>query len=402
MSNTVSLEINPSDPNITIVSVVLTDPTNSYGVRRSDTHAVIIAAGTVVTYASGVASFESALLDTSISYDVAWKITFSNGVTVYTDYATTTLEAYISPRSLRSARRKLAERLGGIEYYTTTELGQDNTSLISQDLINPNLPSKYYDGDWVYGCNGMIKGSQRMILDNQYNSADGSIVLSRKFGDAIVPVGLDFEILTKLPALTEHKFTGLHYCINQALTTLWTIDRVPLPNPSNTELYDDIPSWIRGPQDIIDIYRPYGIGLASESVGMSYKYIYNSENPRLEGPALSDVTGYEIAAYRKLNTWIKKNGVWQETALGLLDDEDEHLGDPELVTEVALYYAYLALAQNPLVGNQEKVIYLSEAGKQAVIANHIKNHTLPKDEDVTGANPQTGPRAVWGMKGLVW
>jgi hypothetical protein len=58
----------PTDP----TSVVLRDPANTYGIRRDDTHAVIVAAGTAMTHvATGVFEYTVPSVDGGTTY-TAW------------------------------------------------------------------------------------------------------------------------------------------------------------------------------------------------------------------------------------------------------------------------------------------------------------------------------------------
>jgi hypothetical protein len=67
-----------------VASVVLADPTGSYGVKRADTGTVVIPAGTAMTHAgTGVYSFTDPTLSTGVSYVWYAKITDTDGAVYY-------------------------------------------------------------------------------------------------------------------------------------------------------------------------------------------------------------------------------------------------------------------------------------------------------------------------------
>src|SRR5574337_1479673 len=57
-------------------AVVLEDETGAYGIKRNDTGAVAVAAGTAVTHVStGNYAYDTSLLDPTAGYTAVWKVT---------------------------------------------------------------------------------------------------------------------------------------------------------------------------------------------------------------------------------------------------------------------------------------------------------------------------------------
>lgn len=395
----VSLTIVPQGI-ITITLVELADATIPvYGIKRDSDGVVIVSGNTTVTTNVGNTwTYETPLLDPLIDYTAAFRVTFSD---THIEYAYAHIQGIKSQTTLRALRRELAIAIGDNEIVNTSSTAPDSASTVVSTMINRDAKESAYDFAFVYACNGGNAGQQRKVSQGSFISTNGQLGYVQDW-TAQMTANIELEVHQKMGAVSSGKMIGYRECINQALNILWTIDMITFPSDSTdpvSGLTRDLNTfdWLRQQSQIIGVkdvtgYAP-GIWLPTDM----YQFQYDAERPILSGPQPIDPTLYSIAAYRPLNTWIKRGGVWGETIGGLVDDTDECLGDHVLITQVALYFVYKAMAENPYESASARDRWEMKAARQALIAKNIKLQNLPKSAMTTTYKRLPTP----GYKGLL-
>lgn len=399
-----SLVLEISIPDAVVDAVTLEDSTATFGIKRDQDAAVIVPAGTATVNTDDQYSYTTGLLDTAYAYTAVFKVLYTpTGGSQLTEYITVAIPASYSIRSLAYLRRALARRLGGFEMHTQTITSPANNKVQSSEIIGSSGKASEYDNTWVYMAVGNYAGSQKLVEGSGYDSEAGTVEVVSPWGADPPAAYSVWEVHTVLPAKEANRTLGLREVINQALQVMWTIKRETFTG-DGTEMFlvGEARDWLTHESQIVDIYSP-----ASDtetyrpySVGNGYKFFYNAERPRLEGAALdADEEGWEMAAIRPAYTWIKHGGAWGESVSGLQDDTDETLLPPQAVLPVAMYFAYLALANQPHDSPKERNHWEAKAREWAPIAARIMEDWLPQPD----RNPQAGHSSTprWGMKGLL-
>lgn len=402
MTNT-TLTLNVNIQGAVIDAVVLADSLASYGIKRDTDNSVIVATGAAVTTVSnsggvGQFTYTTTLLDTTLSYTAAWKISYTpTGGAQQFDYVTTSAPAQVGIRSLVYLRRALAERLGGFDLLTTSGVSASNTQLNVQSIIGELDSSDSYEGSWVFLTTGTSAGDQRRIAGTGIDATSGVITVNRPF-TTTPATNTTFEIHTKLPAIRQSLTPGIREIINQVLAGLWTIDRVDFPT-SLTEQFLLTPDWLVNKGHVLDVYRPSASGYRPYKVGEAYTFKYDAESPFMEGVMVTE-TGWQMDVVRPGNTWIKVGGVWQESTSGLVNDTDECLFPPQVVVAIGLYYAYDALSKAPWESDTSKREWRAMAVDWAPIAAAVKRNYMP-EIDTSPASYGHSNTPAFGMKGLL-
>lgn len=399
---TLSLDITISGS--VVNSVVLSDSTGTFGVKRTRDNAIIIPPGTVVPK-TGVSSYalETGLLDDSESYTAVFKVTYalvSQPGNIFTEYITTSILASLSTRSLKYLRRILAHRLGGFELISQPTASPANDQVRVESLIQESDDPNAYDGTWIYVAQGQYQGVQRRVKAGGYDRNAGTITVVSPFGTNPLEANTVVEVHTRLPAIRQNRLPGLRDIINDALSGMWTIQRIPFVG-DGTEFFLMGQEWLTHQSQIVDVYAPSSTGYRPYQVGAGYSFSYNAESPRLEGSALSaSESGWEMEVVRPANTWIKHGGAWADSASGLQDDEDECLLPPQAVIPVALWYAYEALSVAPWESDATRQEWRALSRDWAPVAARVKANYMPEVDPSPGAHGRS--RApVFGYKGLL-
>lgn len=357
------------------------------GIKRNVDNVVIVASGTDMTVAGGgVFTYDSTLLDPLVEYTAYIRVEFHNisdDVLHHWELLTASVLAISSATNLRSLRRKLMQRLGGYAIATTTG-ATDGKRLRSSTLADDELSDDTYGEGWIYVNTGDNAGQCARASNHGFIPEVGEIEITRTLANNFV-VGVEFEWSSRLPAIQMGKMAGLREVINQALDVLWMISRETYPTVDGFQTDMNDYDWLRRASQIIQVEHPGSGTDWPISYAGQYGYRYDADRPKLIGPSVTqdEADDFRIAAYRPLSTWLKRGGVWQD-ANGLVDDADQALGDPTLITEVALFFAYKALSTNPYEGVEERKMWEAYAEKQSVIAANIKRQHSPEETDSTG------------------
>lgn len=382
-----------------VVSVVLSDEDATYGIKKVSDDSVVVAAGTATTQ-SGSTYSVTVTLDNSLEYLAAWKVTYTldGDATEYIEYVETTIPIAVRFSSLAHLRRLLSERLGGFDLITTTTLQDNNGKVQSDDIIGLDDTSAF-DGIWVLPTLGDQAGEQRRASSGTYDADEGSFLVSRNFSGALA-AGTLVELHSALPAARSFRIPGLREVLNQALSHMWTRQRLDFPS-SDTEFFDLTDyQWLKSkgqvtrvfrPSDTNGDYRPY-------EVTPAYSFQYDADDPFIQGPMVTE-TGWKFEVNRPANTWIKHGGSWADSTAGLQDDDDECALPPQAVIPVALYFAWEAMSRVPWEDSRRKAEYEARALSWAPVAARVMENWLPEND----ASPQVGSvirGPHWGSKGL--
>ncbi len=359
------------------------------GVKRNSDNFVLVSAETPMVQSGSdpeLYTYSTTLLDPLTDYTAYIRVEFLNADNTFNHYeiATAAVLGISSPTTLRKLRRRLIQKLGSFVFQTATVTGPDANSVTCSNLIYQGGFPDTYDKGWIYICSGASAGSIAKVKADGFNPDSGQLSVVRNW-PATIQQGTEFEWSARMPAISSDKMSGCREAINEALSMLWTIDRVELPTAAG--LYTDMNTfdWLRHKSQVIGAEW---IGSGEEypvSYNDVFQFRYDAEQPLLIGPPGLSTTDrpLSVSAYRPLNTWIKRGGAWQD-ADGLVDDTDECLGDPQLVLQVALYCAYKMLANNPYESVTERERWEVMAQRQSVIAENIKRYQSPEEQPSSG------------------
>jgi hypothetical protein len=77
--------------------------------------------------------------------------------------------------------------------------------------------------------------------------------------------------------------------------------------------------------------------------------------------------GIPVRVMRPASSWIKPagTGVWGESAVGLIDDLDQCLGDVDELSLIAAFHVADAEARNCIVGSPEQMLWAASAASFA-------------------------------------
>lgn len=253
-------------------------------------------------------------------------------------------------RSLTTARRLLAERLGGYTFVTTDSAAPDGLSIIASDLAG-GLDTDAYRQAWVYPTQtGTIDPAAsafklRRVGNQALNTSTGSLALTVALPTPIAS-GVDVEIHKMLPPVRHDSMRGLRECLNSALAEMWTYARLVMTGVNGAPSYDlsTANDWLE-PGAINEVYGPALDPTLNPAAWPSYAPIQNSESIKVGvAPTFSTGDAATVGVFRPADTWIKTAGVWGSSSFGLVNDTDEQLFNPAVLVMVALVHAYHALS----------------------------------------------------------
>lgn len=392
----------------TVTSVTLSDAGATYGIRRVNvdgTYTTMLAAAAATAHPSeGTYTYDytALALDSSYNYQVSFKIVDS----LYgTTYQVELIQAADQSRTLAGYRQSLARRLGRWGAYTTSSAGSSTSELVCASLADSDKESSAYNAAYAYLTSGALSGIQRRVKSGGYANGTGALTMSRAFGSTPA-ISVSFELLFRLPATDQDDARGLHSCINEALQSCWLIDRLSFTGAVNDHNYSltSYP-WLRRPEQIGQLYGPVTDATLDNPPpwGGGVRLRLDGEAPLLEiAGSFAATDTFYLDVLRPANTRIKSTGAWGESTAGLVSDSDEALIDDQLLTEVALAYAYTALAD--LGGPSEQDGWKMKAREQALTAVRMKERMLPKlPANTAGRSYWAGTKNLFGeTSGLYW
>jgi hypothetical protein len=231
-------------------------------------------------------------------------------------------------------------------------------AIVSSDLAKSSLSggqdvrTDLYDGQYAYVLTNPPE--QRLVTLDGYTPRDiassvtdqttspvavGYLILERNLG-SVLPAGTVVELHTH-PPLDADGAPGLHTFINQALTAMRgmlrriTISTIPGQQAYSLAAYGITHQWQLG--QVLGLspsgQEPYSARGAARlrNDGGITSLVFAGGAPT--------VSTFYVELYLPRSAWIKHNGTWSLSTVGLVDDADEATGE---VNEVALvaYYHY--------------------------------------------------------------
>jgi hypothetical protein len=260
-------------------------------------------------------------------------------------------------RSLRNIRRILARALHSLSVVTTTTAGAAaGTSVVASRLATSVTTSRYRNS-WVLPVSGASAGElSRVKAEEALNLTTGELTVSPAF-TAQIASGVEVEIHRLLPPIDDDGWTGLRTLINNALRELWVADRVTITGVTGQPSYSlsTYEEWL-DPQAVVELrgqaldstLNPFPMG--------TFDPVRDADSLTVQvAPTLPGGESHSLEVFRPLDTWIKVGGVWAASTTGFVNDSDECLSNPDLVSTVALAHTYEALASGPDGGRYEEM-----------------------------------------------
>lgn len=331
-----------------VVSVTMADVTNTYGLRRDIDGAVILAPGAPTTNPSeGVYAYDygALALDPTQSYTASFRVVDGFGTT----YLSRAIAATESRRTLRAYRRALAgqNQLGPYALLVTTADAATADQLVIGALSDADRNEKAYQGTHALIASGALGGQQRRVKIGGFSAASGTLTMSRSYS-GLCPAGSVVELHGRLPAIrSDDGRTGINDCINWALEVCPQVIRLEMAGATGQFQYglDDFP-WLTDQVQVGAVYDPVtnsGENPLAHAGGGRLRL--DAETPLLElDTPYSTGQTFTVELAIPGDRWIKTGGAWGRSDRGLVSDDDEALVDRRLVEQVALAYAYRALA----------------------------------------------------------
>jgi hypothetical protein len=259
--------------------------------------------------------------------------------------------------SLLTYCRDVAVELGPFVVNTTTTASSDLVSFTCSALLSGNACGAQFQSCWAYlnASTGPNLAAQRSILNaGGYDPDVGSVTVARAFS-TIVTSGMGFEILSKVPRITDEMGTrGIREIVNDVLLTLPPIDLLPVTGVTNQAAYDltTLYSWLVSKDQILGIYFQRSGDDHPTPAGVSWDWEYDADAPRLLLPGRPYVTGdtFYVKAHRPAQSWIKQTtGTWSSDTDGLQYDSEEALPLRQVIRAHALAgcYRQLGTQQGP-------------------------------------------------------
>src|SRR5918911_2085198 len=311
-------------------------------------------------------------------------------------------------RSLANCRRMLAKRLHSLTLVTTTSLAPDSTSIVSTDLALALGDSNRYRNSWVYVYDGAQAGNVRKVGDLALTTSSGQLKISPIAFPAPIANGVNVEIHRRLPPTTMDGYNGLGDCLNDALRELWVVDRLAITAVANQASYDlgtlfsGMGDWL-DPQAILELYGPQAASMLGLMPWGGWDARQDAWSIALDvSPGLSGGQTATVEIARPGNTYLKVAGTtWTDNQDGFVNDTDECLFRPEILAEVALVYAYEALAD--ATEGTEQARWDQKAQRQRQKANVLKFRALQHPSTrPSGSRPTSAPYQWYGDLKSFW
>lgn len=250
--------------------------------------------------------------------------------------------------TLTTYRRDAAEALGLLDVVTTTlaPTGEAAEEQVIAAVFGDASAQTLYENAWVYPTTGAQAGAQRRVRTGGLSPGTETLWVTRGW-DAPLAAGTTCELLQLIPAVAALGRSGWREIVNSVLRDTPTIRRHPITAQAGTVRYV-VPIWLEAEDQAIGIYGPE----ASTEAGIlssNLKSIrYDGEQVELElwsGYAVGSV--FSLAAYQPTASRIKSAGVWAESTVGLVEDDDEALAPRTLVRALSLVRAAELELQRP-------------------------------------------------------
>ena len=228
--------------------------------------------------------------------------------------------------TLRELRRGAAPELDFFDLVQTSTASATGGDIIVAEYADSDLPPRTFGSTYALICAGAMSGQQRRIQDSGYGNTNGRLVFSRPLASA-VEQHVECEILGIVPAIRQLGEPGWREHANACLRDVWVERRLLIPAIAGQTSYDVTTPypWLTDRRQITD-------PLAHASTLTDYALPgANLRGVRNDGGTVwvelwtgyQDGQSFELPARAPGHTWIKHDGVWGQTTVGLVDDDDE-------------------------------------------------------------------------------
>lgn len=305
--------------------------------------------------------------------------------------------------SLKELRRATADRVAPFELahtgmaqgtgYAGTTIDGSRRKLVSEELASVTAdgfesenPTDYLKNEWLYLCSdppeqrripegGYLGYTRADEAATGYNTAlvgadtpTAIITVERPFS-AVVPAGLELEIHA-IPPLRGGKSAGLHAAIQRALRVILREDTVGVPGVSGRTTLDVTASfpWMTNPGCFVGAtYVETQAGVEQWAIPGARLRFDGDRVLLTPNTTVSSSQTLPVRVLRPLGSWIKAalSSVWAESSVGLVDDDDEVLGDPDSIGLVAAFHVAEAQAAASIVGSLQQTYWLTRAAQIA-------------------------------------
>jgi hypothetical protein len=252
---------------------------------------------------------------------------------------------------------------------TSTDLREFQcNSLIDKEDPN-DVVTPRHGGAMAYFASGLNLGEQRRVMNTDgYIPTQGICKVHRDYPN-LPTVGDLVELWYRIPRVVDESTggQGIREIINRALSVCYRVRRLSFTaTEDNQRVFDlgDYP-WLTRKEQVGQIFdapeddttdpfvvHPGGCWLR-----------YDGASPKLEvAVPFNDDDVFYVDVAQPAHTYIKSDGVWGDSTVGLVNDDDEALVDQTLLVQVALGYAFEYLSG--IVTDSERATWLSMADTQ--------------------------------------
>lgn len=247
---------------------------------------------------------------------------------------------------------------------------------------------------WIYISS---TGEQRRIVERGFNShatastvltgqnasADSYIVgyytVDRAFSTTLA-ADTDVEVLSTFPVLSNETLPGLHWAINEALQVIPWPMKISITGVSDQSRYDVAATmpWLKHTSQLIRVFRPEDDAARGPDPMRGPAYIeHDGEKTYLEIPEpVNTGETFTVQVLRPASTWIRVNGTWADSTVGLVSNSNEALPEIDHVTTVA--YAILARQMARKGPKPQSEEWAKEADMAEETARpYLRTHLMP-------------------------
>lgn len=335
--------------------------------------------------------------------------------------------------TLRALRRATADRVAPYELvtagvedpatpgaYAGTALGANRRRIVTTDLVSisaagiaPEAPEDYLKGEWCYLLT--TPPQQRRVPEGGFNGYDRADILAVGYGPAavdtpvaaidldrplaaVVAAGTAVEIHA-IPPLRAGRSSGIHAHINKALRVMLREDTLAIPGATGQYRIDVTASfpWLTRPEQMISAHEVETVA-GVDTYAIPGAYLRFDANTVYLLPNATFTTGQTIPVrvLRPLSSWIKVEGVWGESAVGLISEDDECLGDLDAISLVAAFHVAEEQARQCIVGSPEQVFWLAQAGTIAARSPFLRDQVARRPASGASMPDNISPLGPYG------
>lgn len=323
--------------------------------------------------------------------------------------------------TLRDLRRATADRVAPCELgtsgvlegsrYVGTAFDGSRRRIVSSELVSidalgtgPEAPTDALKNDWLYLLTdppeqrripegafvGYARADETVTGTTALTAPDAPVAyldVERPFSSLVAP-GTPFEIHA-IPPERGGRSAGLHAHVRHATRVILREDTVLVPGASGRTTLDVTASfpWMQtvacfvGATYVETVQGVESWAIPGARLRLDGDRVLLTPNTTATGQSLP------VRVLRPLSSWIKPalSSVWAESSAGLVDEDDQCLGDADAISLVAAFHAAEEQAHASIVGSGAQTYWLSRAAQFAARSVFLRDQRVRR--------PSTG--AVW-------